>query len=360
MKLPKKLHKTPFILGNILGLAALFLTIQPVQAFYWPFFQLPQLPTLPILNPLPTLKPLPTLHSLPTLKPLPTLAGLHYGYPTPSETEIPTVTPTVTITITPSVSRTPTPTLTLTPTVTLTPTQAESITLTPTQTETPTPTITPTETPSVTSTITPTITVTLTPTETPTVTPTITATPSSSPTPTETLTPTPPEAGSVVINEIMWMGSSISDSDEWVELKNMTGSPIDLSNWVVEKLASGSSNLTIHSGTIPANGYFLISNYAKTGSIIDVDPDMVTTDVSIANSGELLILKNNISTIIDSADQDGGGWFEGDNGAPKKSMERNNPPGDGTISTNWHTASSSFNLDPAATESASPKHENSL
>ena len=41
-----------------------------------------------------------------------------------------------------------------------------------------------------------------------------------------TPTPIPVNAGDVVINEINWGGSSSSTVDEWIELRNVTGSPI--------------------------------------------------------------------------------------------------------------------------------------
>src|SRR3989344_3891492 len=58
------------------------------------------------------------------------------------------------------------------------------------------------------------------------------------PTPTLAVTPTPTirsiQPGDVVINEIMWMGTQGDSADEWIELRNMTGGVIDISNWVVD------------------------------------------------------------------------------------------------------------------------------
>ncbi|MCD6334669.1 MAG: lamin tail domain-containing protein, partial [Candidatus Latescibacteria bacterium] len=38
-------------------------------------------------------------------------------------------------------------------------------------------------------------------------------------------------SGDVVINELMWMGSTASSADEWIELRNTTDSEILLSGW---------------------------------------------------------------------------------------------------------------------------------
>ncbi|MCX6811528.1 MAG: lamin tail domain-containing protein [Candidatus Berkelbacteria bacterium] len=157
----------------------------------------------------------------------------------------------------------------------------------------------------------------------------------------------------VVINELMWMGSWGSEGpeiyDEWIELRNMTDSPIDISGWQLTKKSGGSEvlMLTIGSGTIPANGsngYFLISNYAKssTNSALNVDPALVDPSVSLANSDLQIKLYNgdwnNIANLIDTADDGFGSPLAGlTSGIYRKSMARNNNPGDGTSAASWHT-----------------------
>jgi len=205
------------------------------------------------------------------------------------------------------------------PSIEITPTPTTEITLTPTPTETPPAISSPTPTPS--------------PSPTPTNTPT--------PTPTPTSTPVSPVAGSVVINEVMWMGSTVSDSDEWIELRNTTGNPIDLSNCQITSLV-GTSNvetlmLTIPSGkTISANGYFLISNFTKGTSAINVEPDLVDTGVVLRNSDLQIKLYKGIWTdsgnLIDIADDGNGAPMAGLHGANEQSMERNDDPPSG-----WHT-----------------------
>ncbi len=176
--------------------------------------------------------------------------------------------------------------------------------------------------------------------------------------PTATPTPTLSPVGTVVINELMWPGSASSSADEWIELRNTTNSPIDLSGWKIE----GSTNLTISSGTIPANGYFLIANFSETdsNSILDVTPEVTSTAVGLNNENLQIILKDASDVIIDQADDGAGSPLAGSNTSPRKSMERNLVPGDGSIQSNWHTASTQFNLDGGSLESATPKGANSL
>ncbi len=190
-----------------------------------------------------------------------------------------------------------------------------------------------------------------------------TLTPSPLPSISVTPSPTPTSGpGDVVINEINWVGSNGDGNDEWVELRNTTSNSIDLTNWLVEELGTGDgASITIPSGTIPANGFFLISNSDKTGSRVNVDPELVTTSVSLNNGGEQLVLKNSAAVTIDTANGTGA-WFAGSNSTPKKSMERISPPGDGTQSTNWQTATTHINMDGSGStdEFATPKAVNGL
>ncbi|MGB9637324.1 MAG: lamin tail domain-containing protein [Microgenomates group bacterium] len=169
-------------------------------------------------------------------------------------------------------------------------------------------------------------------------TPTPTPTPEPSvPTVTPTPTPTPvsPVAGSVVINEVMWMGSTDSAYDEWIELRNTTVNDISLTGWKIEGAGSGSNSIIL-SGTIPANSYFLLGNYASNASAINntITVDQVTGSLSLVDEGEQLTLKDSANNIIDQTPA--GNWPAGFNTSPfKKSMERNSDP-----LTGWHTCTS--------------------
>ncbi len=187
-------------------------------------------------------------------------------------------------------------------------------------------------------------------------------TPTSGVTSTVTITPTPTVGfGSVVINEINWAGNNTTIADEWIELRNMTSHSIDISGWAIVNLGTSAlPSFTIGSGkTIPASGFFLISNNNKTTSKINVDPDIESTAVDLDNDGELLTLKNNFGSTIDVANQVGS-WFKGSNSSPKKSMERKDPPGDGTSGGKWNDSTGHNNMDGTTSndEFGSPKAAN--
>lgn len=153
------------------------------------------------------------------------------------------------------------------------------------------------------------------------------------------------EPGDVVINELMWMGSDGDADDEWIELRNMTGHKIDISNWNIEHGGMGAGgHIEIPNGYyIKSGGYFLITKKKWDETAIslsgDLDKDEGYTHVAgmnLKNTGEVLILKDKDGNVIDTAWQDDT-WPKGENGTDKKSMERKDPPGDGTSAGKWQT-----------------------
>lgn len=150
--------------------------------------------------------------------------------------------------------------------------------------------------------------------------------------------PTPtPSAPPVVINEVMWMGTSRSGgNDEWIELKNTTGSDINLNGWKIN--LSNQNSFHSLSGTIPAGGYYLITENATNDSPINnsIIPDDIYKSISLPDGGRQLILKDSSSNIIDETPN--GSWPAGlHDGGIRRSMERNDTPSDGTVAGNWHT-----------------------
>lgn len=134
--------------------------------------------------------------------------------------------------------------------------------------------------------------------------------------------------GSVVINEIAWMGSHDSFNDEWIELYNTTNTAIDLSGWIIDD-DYGAQTYEL-SGEIPANGYFLIENSEDSTSV----PADLILSLSLANSGDSLILTDQNDQIIDSVNSSDGAWFAG-NTSEYASMERIDPTADGDDASNW-------------------------
>lgn len=159
--------------------------------------------------------------------------------------------------------------------------------------------------------------------------------------------------GSVVINEIMWGGSSEHELDEWIELRNTTDEEIDLTGWKIG--AAGPSFHEIElTGTIPADGFFLITHFApnheqpnEKAAILDsIGADVVDDAMHLSDNGEQLILKDVLDNEIDKTPVIAHGsdaeWAEGEEGSNSgsgkwRTMERDDDPGDGTNADNGHT-----------------------
>lgn len=126
-------------------------------------------------------------------------------------------------------------------------------------------------------------------------------------------------AGDVVINEVAWAGSADNSNDEWIELYNTTSDAIDLSGWYMED--DYTTSISIESGIVPAHGYFLIEDIETAVSNVSAD---AVIGLSLANSGDSLILKNASGIVVDSVNSGGGAWYAG-NSTSKATMERIDP-----------------------------------
>lgn len=120
----------------------------------------------------------------------------------------------------------------------------------------------------------------------------------------------------VDINEVCWMGSSKSASDEWLELKNNSDQNIDLTGWTL-KAASSTPSINLV-GKILANDYFLFER-TDDNSVPNVQADQIYIG-ALSNAGENLELRDAQNNLIDFVEAKNG-WPAGDNVA-NLTMER--------------------------------------
>jgi len=139
----------------------------------------------------------------------------------------------------------------------------------------------------------------------------------------------------VVINEIAWMGTSVSYNDEWIELYNNTNSSLSLDGWTL-KAADGTPKINL-GGTIPANSFYLLER-TDDNTLPTVSADQIYTG-ALGNNGEKLELYDGLSNLIDQIDSSSS-WFGGDNNT-KQTMERKSALVSGSIATNWQTSQDS-------------------
>lgn len=148
----------------------------------------------------------------------------------------------------------------------------------------------------------------------------------------------------VVVNEISWMGTQRSSSDEWLELYNNANYGINLSGWSLKAKDSLAIQLE---GAIPAKGFYLLER-TDDETLPSIKADQIFKG-SLNNKGIELDLYDKNGALMDRVDCSAG-WFGGNNGT-KQTMERINPAEEGGTAGNWQT---SF------PEGGTPKEKNSL
>ncbi|MBI3336163.1 lamin tail domain-containing protein [Candidatus Peregrinibacteria bacterium] len=165
---------------------------------------------------------------------------------------------------------------------------------------------------------------------------------------------------SVVISEVMWMGSDLSSADEWVEI--FGNEPMSLSGWTLSRLKDEQEETIIRFGNtfIGSGQYILISNYSADESRLAADPLLVTTNMVLANTKLLLRLRDQEGNLIDSADDGVGDPFAGSNTDPKASMERISLIGSGGLKNNWQAAILSLGFDSGTLIFGTPGNPNSI
>ena len=151
--------------------------------------------------------------------------------------------------------------------------------------------------------------------------------------------------GSVVVNEIAWMGTVNSAQDEWIEIAGPLGTNLD--GWKLST-ADGGTNIML-SGTVGSGGYFLIERTDDT-TIPDVGADLVAVFGSgLGNTGEILILQDDQGNEIDRVDGSSN-WAIGGNNTTKETLQR--------TSSGWTTATATPRAENNAGGAAAQESDN--
>jgi len=123
---------------------------------------------------------------------------------------------------------------------------------------------------------------------------------------------------SIIINELVWMGTANSANDEWIELRNISSGIVDLSNW---QLLDQSEQIKIifPSTARLGAGQFLLLERTNDETVSNILADIIYVG-SLANQNEGLRLFDNSCQLQDEvfAQPD---WPAGDN-TSKRTMER--------------------------------------
>lgn len=128
----------------------------------------------------------------------------------------------------------------------------------------------------------------------------------------------PIDAKGVIINEVAWMGSTASYSDEWIELKNITGQDIDLSGWQLQNKNQKIKISFSENEILPAGGFYLLER-TDDDSAPQAAADKIYKG-TLANKEEAIYLFDGACRLADAV-LAGAKWPAGDN-ASKKTMFR--------------------------------------
>jgi len=132
----------------------------------------------------------------------------------------------------------------------------------------------------------------------------------------------------IVINEVAWMGSTEHHSNEWIELKNVSSSEIDISNWWLIDQGEQIKVVFPQNTIIPAGRFFLLER-TDDDSVPNVRADMIYQGI-LSNDEEGLRLLS-LDCLIKDEVLANPKWLAGEAGS-RKTMER------ATDFSSWQTS----------------------
>lgn len=142
-------------------------------------------------------------------------------------------------------------------------------------------------------------------------------------------------AKTVVINEIAWMGTKYSFSDEWIELFNNTQDTISLVGWKFKSSDGNGPEITL-TNTISGKSFYLIE---RTNDLPTSEPADLTGSFGNGLSNatcEVLSLYDANGVLFDQTScKSDGSWPAGSASPNYISMERINPQTSGGDTANW-------------------------
>jgi len=151
----------------------------------------------------------------------------------------------------------------------------------------------------------------------------------------------------VIINEVAWMGTSTSSSNEWIELKNISNNEINLAGWQLLDKDKEIKIIFSSGGLSSANSFYLLER-TDDNSVPGILADKTYTG-NLEDSNESLRLFDQNCNLIDEVIANPN-WPAGEPGE-RKSMERNED-------LSWHSYFGDT-ADPLSGLMATPKAENS-
>ncbi|MEK7579319.1 MAG: lamin tail domain-containing protein [Patescibacteria group bacterium] len=120
------------------------------------------------------------------------------------------------------------------------------------------------------------------------------------------------------INEVAWMGTVTSATDEWIEIVNDGADLVSLTGWKL--IAEDGSPSIALSGSISASGYYLLER-TDDESVSGIPADKIYTG-DLGNTGETLKILDKDGVVVDTA-SGGANWENlGGNNTTKHTAQR--------------------------------------
>lgn len=161
-----------------------------------------------------------------------------------------------------------------------------------------------------------------------------------------------------VISEVLWAGSDLSSSDEWVEI-TATDVESSLTGFTLTSVNTSGTEVTIarfSDGMTAGPGRFLVvSRFGAAQSRLLTEPALISGDISLPNTKLLLRLRDSTGTIVDEVDDGVGSPFAGASVSDKKiSMTRVDLRAKGNEAANWISTNIKAGLDEGTIVLATP------
>ena len=128
-----------------------------------------------------------------------------------------------------------------------------------------------------------------------------------------------PKRNKIIFDEIAWMGTETSSNDEWIELKNISGSQIDLTDWQILNKDQKIKIDTGLTGVKLSPGGFLLFERTNDETVPGIRADLIYTG-ALKNEDEALYLFDKNCNLQDEIIADPN-WPAGDKNS-KRTMER--------------------------------------
>lgn len=149
-------------------------------------------------------------------------------------------------------------------------------------------------------------------------------------------------APTIFISEVSWAGSSLSASDEFIELYNASDETISLTDWSLHGAATSGEALALpKDAAIPPYSTYLIANYDinEDNSALLSAPDLVTPQLALPNTKLSVALVDARGTVLDRV---GTGIGSPPAGSAGVSLMRVDASADGTSDEAWAATSVSL------------------